>query len=112
MPNSWRARFGNEGVENAVHISQSSEAHKRESDFIFSKQMKIAGFTAMLSNCTLCLIKPHAIEQGNAGLIIDRILEEGFEISAMSSYFLDRANAEEFFELYKNVLPDLHLTID
>jgi nucleoside-diphosphate kinase len=52
--------------------------------------MKVNGFTAMLNNCTLCLIKPHAIESGFAGHIIDRILEEGFEISAMASYFLDR----------------------
>jgi len=52
--------------------------------------MKVNGFTAMLNNCTLCFIKPHAIESGFAGHIIDRILEEGFEISAMASYFLDR----------------------
>jgi nucleoside-diphosphate kinase len=52
--------------------------------------MKVAGFTAMLSNCTLCLIKPHAVLDGHAGKIVDRILEEGFEISAMASFFLDR----------------------
>ena len=73
-----------------MHISQSVAHHKRESDLIFSKQMKVAGFTAMLSNCTLCLIKPHAVLDGHAGKIVDRILEEGFEISAMSSFFLDR----------------------
>ena len=60
----------------------------------------------MLTNCTLCLIKPHAIEQGFAGHIIDRILEEGFEISALSSTFLDRTNAEEFMDLYKGVVPN------
>jgi nucleoside-diphosphate kinase len=68
--------------------------------------MKVNGFTAMLTNCTLCLIKPHAIEQGFAGHIIDRILEEGFEISALSSCFLDRTNAEEFMDLYKGVVPN------
>jgi nucleoside-diphosphate kinase len=74
--------------------------------------MRISGFTAMLSNCTLCLIKPHAIEAGFAGHIIDRILEEGFEISAMSSYFLDRTNADEFMDLYKGIIPDFQSTID
>ena len=47
-----------------------------------------------------------------AGKIIDRILEEGFEISAMQSYHLDRATAEDFFELYKGVLPDFITMID
>lgn len=82
--------YGSEGVKNAVHISQSDSEWRRETDFFFSKQQKVNGFTAMLSNCTLCLIKPHAIEAGHAGTIIDRILEEGFEISAMASYFLNR----------------------
>lgn len=66
----------------------------------------------MLTNCTLCLIKPHAIQAGHAGNIIDQILEEGFEISAMSSYFLNRSIAEEFLELYKGVIPDFQKTID
>jgi len=66
----------------------------------------------MLTNCTLCLIKPHAVEQGFAGHIIERILDEGFEISAISSFFIDRANAEEFMDLYKGILPDFNQTID
>ena len=60
----------------------------------------------MLTNCTLCLIKPHAIQAGYTGHIIDRILEEGFEISAMASYFLDRQTAEDFLVLDKGILPD------
>ncbi len=46
------------------------------------------------------------MQAGYAGKIIDRVLEEGFEISAMQTFFLDRATAEEFFELYKGVLPE------
>ena len=56
------------------------------------------------------MIKPHAIPF--AGLIIDRILDEGFEISAMQSQFLERTHAEEFLDLYKVVLPDFAETID
>jgi nucleoside-diphosphate kinase len=74
--------------------------------------MRVAGFTAMLSNCTLCLIKPHAIAAGFTGHIIDRIMEEGFEISAISSYFLVRQEAEEFMDLYKGVLGEFDKTID
>ena len=67
---------------------------------------------AILNNCSLCLIKPHILQANQAGKIIDRILEEGFEISAMQTFFLDRATAEEFLELYKGVVPDYSAMID
>ena len=34
------------------------------------------------------------------------ILQEGFEISAMEMFTLDKPSAEEFFEVYKGVLPE------
>jgi nucleoside-diphosphate kinase len=37
----------------------------------------------MFNNCTCCIIKPHIVINGQAGNIIDIILSEGFEISAM-----------------------------
>jgi len=37
----------------------------------------------MFTNATCCVIKPHAIQAGSAGQIIDAILDQGFEISAM-----------------------------
>eukprot|EP00360_Condylostoma_magnum_P000984 CAMPEP_0168315232 /NCGR_PEP_ID=MMETSP0210-20121227/10531_1 /TAXON_ID=40633 /ORGANISM="Condylostoma magnum, Strain COL2" /LENGTH=68 /DNA_ID=CAMNT_0008287175 /DNA_START=731 /DNA_END=937 /DNA_ORIENTATION=+ len=42
----------------------------------------------------------------NAGRIIDMILEEGFEISALQSLHMDKPTAQEFFEVYKGVLPE------
>jgi nucleoside-diphosphate kinase len=41
------------------------------------------GTSAAFNNCTCCIIKPHILQAGLAGQIIDMILEEGFEISAM-----------------------------
>lgn len=41
-----------------------------------------------------------------AGKVLDIILKEGFEISAMQMFFLDRPTSEEFFEVYKGVLPE------
>jgi nucleoside-diphosphate kinase len=46
------------------------------------------------------------LQAGLAGQIIDMILEEGFEISAMQLFNLDKPTAEEFFEIYKGVLPE------
>lgn len=75
----------------------------REIDIIFDD--KVAS-TSQLNNCACILIKPHAIQQGNAGKIIDILLEEGFEISALEQYNLDKPTAEEFFDVYKDVLPE------
>jgi nucleoside-diphosphate kinase len=69
-------------------------------------------FSALLTNCSLCLIKPHAVASGLTGKIIDRILEEGFEISAIQTFFLDRSTCEDFFELYKGILPEYSYLID
>lgn len=62
--------------------------------------------SALFTNCTCAVIKPHAIQAGFAGQIIDTILAEGFEISAMQMFNLDRPTAEEFFEIYQGVLPE------
>ena len=60
----------------------------------------------MCNNCACVVIKPHAIKEGNAGKIIDIILSAGFEISSMQMFYLDKITAEEFFEVYKGVLPE------
>jgi nucleoside-diphosphate kinase len=62
--------------------------------------------TAILNNCSLCIIKPHIIKEGNVGKVVDMILEEGFEISSMEMFKLDKGTAEEFFDVYKGVLPE------
>lgn len=62
--------------------------------------------SALFTNCTCAVIKPHAVQAGHAGQIIDTILAEGFEISAMQMFHLDRPTAEEFFEIYQGVLPE------
>lgn len=62
--------------------------------------------TAVLDNCTLCIIKPHMLREGKAGQVIDMILGAGFEISAMEMFNLSRPVVEEFYDVYKGVLPE------
>ena len=62
--------------------------------------------TAVLNNCTLCLIKPHILKSAQAGEVIDMILQAGFEISAMEMFQMSRAVIEEFYCVYKGVLPE------
>ena len=108
-PNTLRAIFGTSGnVKNAVYGSLTSSDAKRESSLIFNK----IRHEPILNNCSCVVIKPHAISEGNAGKIIDILLTEGFEISSMEMLYIDKVQAEEFFEIYKGVLPEYSKMID
>jgi len=67
-------------MRNAVHGSGSSSEFQKESSFFFSKAFAP---TAAFNNCTCAIIKPHIVQAGLAGQVIDMILQEGFEISSM-----------------------------
>ncbi|KAJ7377011.1 Nucleoside diphosphate kinase 7 [Desmophyllum pertusum] len=103
-PLSVRAKFGTDNTKNAAHGSDSPESANREVDFFFGGQIFGGKNTATFSNCTLCIIKPHAIIEGLTGKIISAIISKGFEISAVQMFHLERANAEEFHEVYKGVV--------
>lgn len=104
-PNSIRAQFGTDGTKNACHGSDAPESAERELKFFFGKGSSMKT-NALLNNCTCAIIKPHIVKSGQAGEIIQMILDEGFEISAMEMFHLDTPTAEEFLEVYKGVLPE------
>jgi len=104
-PNTIRALFGSDSIKNAVHGSESITAASKEINFIFNAPNSYT-MTALLNNCTCLMIKPDAIEGGHAGKIIDTILDEGFEISALEQFKLSQNATEEFFEVYKGILPE------
>ena len=80
-----------------------------ELDFFFGSGR--VGQCANLSDCTLCIIKPSALVAGYQGLAIDQILQN-FNVTAMELFRLDRANAGEFFEVYKGVVPEYNSMVD
>lgn len=59
-----------------------------------------------LTNCTCCIIKPHAIRDGNLGKIIRAITNEKYVITTMKMFYMDNVSAAEFYEVYKGVVPD------
>ena len=108
-PGSIRALYGCDGTKNAVHGADSPGSYKREVNYWFGGEDVVARpmkTTAVLDNCTLCLIKPHMLKEGRAGQVIDTILGAGFEISAMEMFNLSRPVCEEFLDVYKGVLPE------
>jgi nucleoside-diphosphate kinase len=103
-PDSIRAKFGTDGTKNSVHGSDSTESAARELGFFFeSGDMKT---TAVLNNCTLCIIKPHILREKKLGQVLDTIISAGFEVSALELFNLSRAQIEEFYSVYKGVLPE------
>merc|ERR1719473_1883910 len=104
VPRSIRAQLGVDDVRNAVHGSSTTERANDEVEFFFGNGKNFPT-TALFNNCTLCVVRPHAFVP-SSGEIVSRILAEGFEISAMCLWHLDKASAEEFLEVYKGVLPE------
>lgn len=102
-PGSIRALFGTDATKNAVHGSDAVTSSEKERSFFFGGEMKT---TAVLNNCTLCIIKPHIIKEGVLGQVIDMILQAGFEISACEMFYINRSTIEEFYSVYKGVLPE------
>jgi len=56
----------------------------------------------MKNNRTFTMIKPDAIENGYAGLILAKIEESGFKIIAMKMNQLSDEEAKSFYEIHKD----------
>ncbi|EGR27800.1 nucleoside diphosphate kinase 7, putative [Ichthyophthirius multifiliis] len=104
-PQSIRAQYGTDGTKNACHGSDSHSSAFRELNFFFSDQSNLKP-SALLSSCSCCIIKPHIIKSLQLGQIINTILLQGFQITGIQSFFLDRPTSDEFYEVYKGVLPE------
>lgn len=62
--------------------------------------------SATYDNCTCCIIKPHIVKSKQVGKLLHDIISEGYDISAIQSIFFTKAQAEEFLEVYKGVVPE------
>lgn len=50
---------------------------------------------------TLCIIKPDAVEKRKQGAILQRLLDEGFEVLGLRQMRLSRQEAEGFYSVHK-----------
>lgn len=96
-------KFGQGGAKTAVMCSSSASGKRADLDLFFQSEIATS---AIFNNCTCAVIKPHVVSAGQAGQVIDTILAEGFEISALQMFNLDKPTAEEFLEIYKGVVPE------
>jgi len=54
-----------------------------------------------MSNRTFTMIKPDAMKKGHAGLILDRIIKEGYKVRALKLTKLSAEKAGEFYAIHK-----------
>ena len=52
-------------------------ASENERNLFFGASTRVECASAILSNCSLCLIKPHVFQDGKVGKIIDQIIDDG-----------------------------------
>eukprot|EP00736_Rhodelphis_marinus_P013621 Rmarinus@m.14349 len=105
-PESLRAKFGVNQTVNAVHGADSPDSARRECEFFFSGKHKFRPTARLGSEGTLCLVKPHAVREGNLGKIVAHIQSQGYSITALVMLTLDHTDADEFLEVYRGVLPE------
>ena len=91
---SLRKKFGN--IICASSYEDVVQLHSFLSSFRYS--------TATYESCTCCVIKPHVVKARRSGALIDYMLSQGYEISAIHSFNLSQTSADEFYSAYKRVL--------
>jgi nucleoside-diphosphate kinase len=55
----------------------------------------------MATQRTLCIIKPDAVEKKKQGLILQQLLDEGFQVRGMRLAHLTRKQAEGFYAVHR-----------
>lgn len=80
--------------------------------FGFENGLPRIPFRATLKDCTCCIIKPHVIVDGNVGAILEQIAtSEKFYISAIAMFSVNLSNTQEFYEIYKGVVPEYEVIL-
>lgn len=107
-PTSLRALYGKDSrVTSGFHGTDSLDDVQHEKNFFFPAEgNKVPYSPVNLINATCCVIKPHAIREGNLGNILKFITDSHFTITAAQIYCLSSANADVFLEVYKGVVAD------
>ncbi|KAJ8737365.1 hypothetical protein PYW07_000636 [Mythimna separata] len=107
-PGTLRRLYGENTLRNVAHGTISSKLAREAINAFFGEEngKPRIPLRATLKDCTCCVIKPHAVVDGNLGNIIEHIAtSELFYVSAMAMFSLSIPNAKEFYEIYYGILP-------
>ncbi|KAH8354289.1 hypothetical protein KR084_006149 [Drosophila pseudotakahashii] len=94
-----------EEIRYGFYYSDNDDDVDMDLKFFFEARHSIIK-ECVFKNTTLAIIKPHSIKDGLLGDIIAEILANGFRLTAMRMILMARINCEEFYEVYRGVLPE------
>jgi len=103
-PNSLNSHFGN-----CCYASASDSTADQDLGFFFGQPHNKC--YEGKGSSTLCLIKPHAVLAGYAGMMIDQI-QANYTITACEMFMMDRPNSMEFYEVYKGVVAEFSSMVE
>ena len=99
----------------SVYASPSSEVALKDVEVFFSgvSPMSSTPVGKPDSRYTCCLIKPHAVQDGNVGKIVSAIQSTGdCSVSLIGLYNLEREDAAEFYEVHRGVVLEYGSMVD
>merc|ERR1712060_938266 len=91
-------------ADSPVKGSAGGASALKEADFFFGSSPRPA--PSDVDNSSLLLVRPHAIRDRKLGAIMAQLIESGFAVKSLAMVQLSRPNAQEFFEVYKGVVPE------
>ena len=103
------ACFSSSGA--AIAACDDEDTTKDAINFVHSSATSLQG-SATLRDCTLGIVKPHAVKRGVACEILEHVQHQLGGISAVQSFRVSKANSGEFLEVYKGVLPEYSHMVD
>ena len=96
--------------EDDIVISTSQSSSNDMSSFFFGG-LNSFSITNVFRNCLLCIIKPHVLNP-YCGIILDRLLKSGIEISGLRVVQFTRYHAERLLDVYRGVIEDFGAICD
>lgn len=88
-------------------VASAAEGVEAYSNAFFgARAMESARNTAVCKDCTLAVIKPHAVAAGKLGSLLSELMNSGLEVTAFEMFDIDLVASEEFLEVYKGVVPE------
>uniref|UniRef100_A0A8D8YQT7 Nucleoside diphosphate kinase 7 n=1 Tax=Cacopsylla melanoneura TaxID=428564 RepID=A0A8D8YQT7_9HEMI len=105
-PHSVRSRYPQWNASNLYVANEDTYQQLSHIFFPTSDPKVTLRPHCLLNNTTLCIIKPHALKQGNMANILRVIEENRFEISGMRMLLMDHSSVVRLLEIYQGVVSE------
>ena len=73
---------------------------------MFLTDLKLFFIATCAENSSCVIVKPHCVLNSQFGSVLAKIQASGWDVKAVKLHNFERANAEEFYEVYKEVVQE------